>query len=1076
MKYLFICRFWLALLVAPLVVSAQSADQNYIKSAKVLVSGITTEAGLNAIITDKNKVRVGISYLDGLGRPLQNIQHQGSPLGKDMIQPFVYDDYNREAKKYLPYTDNGTASGNYRVTALSGQQSFYNSPPSGVVSIPSGSGQVAYSETKFESSPLDRVQQEGFPGGDWKIGGMHTLRKGYAVNAANEVRRWTLNSNGASGSTFYPKARLYVDTLTDENGNKTMEYKDYEGRMVLKRIQNGMAFLNTYYVYDELSNLRYVIPPGFTASSFIESDAGFDQFIYAYRYSGKRQVTEKKIPGKGWEFFIYNKLGRLVMSQDAVQRSLAPQKWTVIKYDNSGRQVLTGIYTHSGSTAGTAYLSLQQAAVDADADLWENRIATGTGYTANTYPSTLSETLTISYYNNYTIPGKTSTYNATQTVTSRTQGLATGSKVNIPGTSTMLLTVNYYDEKGRLKESISDHQLGGTDRVVNSWSFSNELTASSRIHSSTGGNVTIAMRYEYDHQGRRTKTYQKINTDAEVLLSELGYNELGQLLTKKLNNGLHITTMAYNSRGWLTHKTAALFSMQLKYNDGAAPRYNGDITEQLWGTPGSLTKNYVYSYDPLNRLLSGVSGTGNHEKNITYDAMGNILTLTRNNGTPQTYSYSGNRLSSVSGGASRTYTYNSNGNVLTDGSNTFTYNYLNLPQTVIGGTSITYTYDASGRKLRSVNAGATTDYIDGIHYNSGAIDFIQTEEGRARKNGSSYLYEYNLQDHLGNTRLSFDIYGGAARDIQHNDYYPFGNTFNSYVLGAKNSYLYNSKELQGGLEQYDYGARFYDPVIGRWNVIDPLADKMRRYSPYNYVFNNPIRFVDPDGMGPQDIVWFDMNGKEIGRRQSNTEFRTLVAIGFNPKYGENGQPFYNYAQAPMPGVVKGYEDPKFQKYDYAIAANTYLFNKDLEGKSNLPTPSDSHELGSDLPGKLDVNTVKAMAIQESNSGNLDGATGTGKTDIMQVNVKGDWTDVKSRIGLIKGETMTPEKSVGAGLDWLFMKGMGSDGKGTMNWRSGKGGAWWDAIKRYNGGGVKNYDKQVKKKYDSIEMPNPENYY
>ena len=97
--------------------------------------------------------------------------------------------------------------------------------------------------------------------------------------------------------------------------------------------------------------------------------------------------------------------------------------------------------------------------------------------------------------------------------------------------------------------------------------------------------------------------------------------------------------------------------------------------------------------------------------------------------------------------------------------------------------------------------------------------------------------------------------GVTIRDV--NSYYPFG--LNHYLgisvsvpvsafspSATYKNYKYNGKELQE-TGMYDYGARFYMPDIGRWGVIDPLAETSRRWTTYNYAYNNPIMFVDPDG-------------------------------------------------------------------------------------------------------------------------------------------------------------------------------------------------------------------------------------
>ena len=110
--------------------------------------------------------------------------------------------------------------------------------------------------------------------------------------------------------------------------------------------------------------------------------------------------------------------------------------------------------------------------------------------------------------------------------------------------------------------------------------------------------------------------------------------------------------------------------------------------------------------------------------------------------------------------------------------------------------------------------------------------------------------------------------------LQNYTYYPFGMEMNGFDYMAsstlKNDYLYNGKELQEdfGLGWYDYGARFYDAAVGRWHVVDPMAESYSRLSIYNYVRNNPIIRIDHNGMwddefNRRDIDWVESSEGKI---------------------------------------------------------------------------------------------------------------------------------------------------------------------------------------------------------------------
>ncbi|MCJ8155763.1 hypothetical protein MKJ01_18575, partial [Chryseobacterium sp. SSA4.19] len=265
------------------------------------------------------------------------------------------------------------------------------------------------------------------------------------------------------------------------------------------------------------------------------------------------------------------------------------------------------------------------------------------------------------------------------------------------------------------------------------------------------------------------------------------------------------------------------------------------------------------------------------------------------------------------GGATIPYDLNGNMTGMPDkGISTIKYNYLNLPDQLNyakGSETVTVKtkYGADGNKVQKENRTVvngisgetiqkkTTDYLDGFQYlkteNFGIstemmasletsralerqafsvepmaaeltvasknrnLQFFPTSEGFYDYQKNQYIYQY--KDHLGNTRVSFGRNSaGALETTDANDYYPFGMNHlktgtTLFGAGTYKNYKYNGKELQE-TGMYDYGARFYMPDIGRWGVVDPLAEKYKPMSTYHMSGNNPIFYVDSNGMNYDD--------------------------------------------------------------------------------------------------------------------------------------------------------------------------------------------------------------------------------
>jgi RHS repeat-associated protein len=315
-------------------------------------------------LTSPYDVTQTTQYFDGLGRLVQTVGMEQSPLQKDEVSLNVYDAFGRETFKYLPYAAS-TSDGNFKATAQSDQYNFNAAEYPGE--------QNYYSMTAFEQSPLNRVNTTYAPGLNW-VGGEKGVTTQYLVNtAADSVVLWSIGY--ASGSlptmtNFYPAGTLYKNQTIDENGDSVVEYIDFDGKTVLKKVQllatpgtAHVGWLCTYYVYDDLYNLRFVIPPKAvglinTGSVWSIPQATADELCFRYEYDYRNRMIVKKVPGAGVVWMAYDVRDRLVMTQDSNLR--ATHKWLVTQYDSLNRPVETGLINYAATMSSLQQLVTNQ--------------------------------------------------------------------------------------------------------------------------------------------------------------------------------------------------------------------------------------------------------------------------------------------------------------------------------------------------------------------------------------------------------------------------------------------------------------------------------------------------------------------------------------------------------------------------------------------------------------------------------------------------------------------------------------------------------------------------------------------
>ena len=753
------------------------------------------------------------TYHDLLGRPVETVMTAASPAGKDIVLLSEYDDFGRPYRKFCPVPMT-TSTGAYASFSDIHPEilKFYNWEV------------YAFSKTLYDDSPLDRPVEEYGPGSPWHTRGK-SVRTSYLVNDGSGLLSCSgyLVESDTSLTCVgtLPSGNLRVEKKTDEDGNVTLTFTDRLGRKTLDRTVDGERYQDTYYVYDDLGLLRYVLTPEASAvmsssGMFGDSSSPLSAQAYVYKYDGKGRCVSKRLPGCAPILYRYDKGDVPIFSQDGEMRKRG--KWMFSFRDALGRDAVSGVWPSAQAPSPAVPVV---ATYDGASPLG--------GYSVNTPVPSDCKPLSVSYYDDHSfmddlVPSDArrvlacdtlSNYGTPVVGSDRCKGLLTGTAVySLTDPTSKTVSSFYYDYQGRLIQSHRKEALGGDGHIHQSLTFTGKPSRTRETVALPDGRIdSLVTVRSYDGQERLVSETTSLNGRSQSV--SYGYDEIGRMTGRiygtEANPSTLTETLSYNIRDQLTGLSSSVFSMTLRYQEptlGSVPKYNGGISEWEWNHgAGTETNAWSLSYDGVGRLtdarrfVGGAQTNSFSERSITYDRNSNALTLTRygeNAATPEeilAYSYDGNLLSGISNtgasGGGGQYTHDANGNMTHEGLSglDIVYNEQNLTRRISsGGTTLAeYEYLADGTKLRALDGGGNGyQYRGSLIYTQTAgqsdspvitLDCALTSAGRIARETSaagtvSYRPLIHLRDHLGSLRSVID--GDTGTVVETNDYYPFG--------------------------------------------------------------------------------------------------------------------------------------------------------------------------------------------------------------------------------------------------------------------------------------------------------------